>query len=52
MFRDLLSEIHAHFNGPATPMHFPERIGDADELLRYIRTGYEALQDRAAELFP
>jgi hypothetical protein len=52
LLRDLLTEIHGHFNGPDTPMPFPERVGDADCLMKYIRDGYDAERERIAELFP
>jgi len=44
MMHDLLKQIHAHFNGPDTPMPFPEPTGDAEVLLDYIRTGHYAKQ--------
>jgi hypothetical protein len=51
MLRDLLAEIHAHFNGRGS-MHFPEPSRDADNLMKYVREGYKAEQARIAELFP
>jgi hypothetical protein len=51
LLRDLLSEVHAHFN-PGETMHFPDRNGDADCLMRYIRGGYDAERAEIASLFP
>jgi hypothetical protein len=51
MLRDLLAEIHAYFNAPGS-MHFPELGRDADEMMRYIRRGYDAERAEIAELFP
>jgi hypothetical protein len=51
LLRDLLGEIHAHFN-PGVTMHFPDRKGDADCLMKYIRGGYDAEQAEIACFFP
>jgi len=52
MLRDLLSEIHGHFNGPGAIMPFPERIGDADALMGYIRAGHDVRQAEVASQLP
>jgi hypothetical protein len=51
MLRDLLAEIHAHFNGPGA-MHFPELGRDVDDLMKYVRRGYQAERAEIAQLFP
>jgi hypothetical protein len=51
MLGDFLAEIHAYFNGPGS-MHIPELGRDADDLMKYIRRGYEAERAEIAELFP
>ena len=48
--RKLLEAIHTHFNNPDTSMDFPIRRGDADDLMKYIRRGYEAEQAEIAAL--
>ncbi len=48
--RDLLREVHTLFNSDE-PMPFPDRTGDADELMGYIRDGYEARQAEIARSF-
>jgi hypothetical protein len=52
LLRELLQEVYAHFNGPDAAMPFPERAGDADALMDYIRAGHEARQAEVAAMFP
>jgi hypothetical protein len=51
LLHDLLAEIHAYFNPPGS-MHFPELGRDADDLMKYVRRGYDAEKAEIAELFP
>jgi hypothetical protein len=44
MMRNLLEQIHEHFNGPDSQLDYPERVGDADRFMEVIRAGYEAME--------
>jgi hypothetical protein len=42
--RNLLEQIHAHFNGADSQLDFPKRTGDADRFMEVIREEHEAME--------